>query len=131
MKQLISFIITIILVLCLGSAVNAEEGQVQNPNQTVTEEKTESGTTRITIDNGKGHVFTIEEVPEYGNGDILVIETPVSEEIDTNKSFQGESVESDTSEAQSENGSSAWLFIGPGVLVIAGTEAFFLLRRKK
>ena len=67
MKKLAAIILACLLALSLGAAALAEGDTEPGEGQTITTEEREDGSIVTVIDNGNGHVFTVEELPEYGD----------------------------------------------------------------
>lgn len=135
MKKTVSILLSLLLVLVLSAGALAAEGSNQTEQQIITEETTEAGGTLITVDNGDGRVFTIEELPEYGMEDIIVIETPAPEPTEEPEQSE-EPVENAALALETEQAEPqplhtfSWLYIALGIVAV-GVAAFLLLRRKK
>ena len=140
MKRITSVMLVCLLTLALGIAAFAEEGRTANEGQTITTQVREDGTTVTTVDNGNGRVFTVEEMPEYGNDEILPAPTAPepTEAARTEPSAPANGAEPASSglaaaarETAENAGSSGWLIAALAALIAAGVTAAVLTRRKK
>ena len=122
MKRIISIILICLLMLALCVSAFAEDGQ------TITTEVNEDGTTVTTVDNGNGRVFTVEELPEYGEGEIIPAPTP-----EPTEEPQAAAAEVNAGQPRSAaaEGGGMWLAVVLVVLVAACVTAVVLVRRKK
>lgn len=136
MKKILSAILAYLVLFCLCATAFAA-GSDEAPQQNITEEKTESGGTIITVDNGEGHVFTIEELPEYEEKEIIVIETPEPTQEPTAEPSATEEVktipaETEMTQPQAETAKpTAWPYITGGFGAVAVVCAALVLSKKK
>ncbi len=138
MKRIVSAALLCLLTLALCVTAFAEEGQATGDEQTIRTEVREDGTRVTTVDNGDGHVFTVEELPEFGGDEAAPAPAPESAEEPGQKTqvTDGEESAAQEQKAAAANGApssglQAWPFVVPAVLIVLGAAVAVLLRRRK